>query len=489
MTISHSRKWSILIVVTLVGFITNLDSTIVVIGLPKIMEGLNITIVTGLLVITGYIISNSVFLLPAGNLADKLGTKPIFLLGLIIFTVSTIFCGIANSGFTLIIFRLIQGAGAALSVSTATPTIVRTFPKEQLGFALGINATSGVIGFVAGPVAGGALISHFGWRSIFFITVPFLIICIVGAFLVMENTDVNIKSKIDWSGVLSFGFGLVALMIALSIGQSCGWLSVPTIGLFIAAVLLLSTFIIIELHVENPLFDFSLFLYRSYKIGLLITFSYCIAYFSLPLLLTIYLQSALNLSPMNAGMLIMPLSVPQLIMGPLGGKLADRLGEEKMIVSGIAVLAVMSFALGKLGPKLSIPALVIPLIIISIANSIAWPSMAKTILSAAPKENVGSASGMYYTVLNVGRALSQTLVILIIESSISSSVVSKVIAGIGSLSNSNVKENLIYSINFNFKVIGALFIICLILGLYLMISKENSNEAEIISLLDKTAKK
>ncbi|AGK98627.1 DHA2 family efflux MFS transporter permease subunit [Clostridium pasteurianum] len=476
---SKSRKWSILIVVTLVAFITNLDSTIVVIGLPKIMEGLNITVVEGLLVITGYIISNSVFLLPAGKLADTLGTKPIFILGLIIFTVSTIFCGIANSGVTLIIFRLIQGAGAALSVSTATPTIVKNFPEEQLGFALGINATSWVIGSVAGPVVGGALISRFGWRSMFFITVPFLIICIAGAFLVMENTEVRIKAKIDWLGVLTFGLGLVSVMAALSIGQSSGWLSVPTIGLFIAAVLLWSAFVIIELRVENPLFDFNLLSYRNYTIGLIITLSYCIAYFSLPLLLTLYLESALKLSPMNAGMLIIPLSIPQLIMGPLGGKFADRFGALRMIVSGIAVLAVMSFTLGNLGPQLSVPALVIPLIIMSIANSIAWPSMAKTILSATPKDSVGSASGMYYTVLNVGRALSQTLVILIIEVSISPALVSKVIVGIGTLSNSNVKGDLIYSINFNLRVIGILFIICLILGLYLAISKEKSNAIKI----------
>ena len=164
---TNTHKWSILLVVTLVAFITNLDSTIVIIGLPKIMQGLNITVVTGLLTITGYIIASTVLILPAGKWADTVGPKRIFILGLVIFTISTVLCGIANSGLTLILYRIVQGAGAALALATATPTIVKAFPDEQLGLALGINATSWVIGAIVGPVAGGALISQFGWRSIF----------------------------------------------------------------------------------------------------------------------------------------------------------------------------------------------------------------------------------------------------------------------------------------------------------------------------------
>lgn len=314
-----SHKWSILFVVTLVSFITNLDSTIVIIGLPKMMEGLNISVTSGLWIITGYIIASTVLILPAGKWADTVGTKRIFMLGLIIFAVGTILCGIANSGLTLNIYRLIQGGGAALAMATATPTIVKTFPSGQLGLALSINATSWVIGAIVGPVAGGALITSFGWRSIFFITVPFVLLCIIGAFLVMEETTPKVSQKNDWIGIVTFSLGLILTMIVLSEGQSLGWLSYKTLGLFIFSILLWIVFIITELRVENPLFNFNLLSYRNYSIGLGITLCYCIAYFSLPLLLSIYLQSALHLNPAISGLLMISLSVPQLILGPFAG--------------------------------------------------------------------------------------------------------------------------------------------------------------------------
>lgn len=146
MTNSHKHKWSILIIVTLVSFITNVDSTIVIIGLPKIMQGLNLTVGVGLWTITAYIISSTVIILPAGKWADTVGTKRIFILGLVVFTIGTVLCGIANSGLTLIIYRIIQGVGAALALATATPIILKTFSDNQLGLALGINATSWVVG-------------------------------------------------------------------------------------------------------------------------------------------------------------------------------------------------------------------------------------------------------------------------------------------------------------------------------------------------------
>jgi MFS family permease len=208
------------------------------------MEGLNISVTSGLWIITGYIIASTVLILPAGKWADAVGAKRIFMLGLIIFAIGTILCGIANSGLTLNIYRLVQGAGAALAMATATPTIVKTFPSSQLGLALSINATSWVIGAIVGPVVGGTLITQFGWRSIFLITVPFVLICIIGAYLVMEETKPNIKQKNDWVGILTFSLGLILTMIVLSEGQSFGWLSYKTLGLSLIAILLWAVFII-----------------------------------------------------------------------------------------------------------------------------------------------------------------------------------------------------------------------------------------------------
>jgi len=461
------RKWIILAIVTLVSFITNVDATIVIIGLPSMVEGLHITMITGLWIITSYIITSTIFLLPAGRWADMVGTKRIFILGLGIFTIATVLCGIAHSGTTLIIYRFIQGAGAALALATATPIIVRTFPPEQLGLALGINSTSWVIGSIAGPVVGGALIGQYGWPSIFFVTVPFGLIGMIAAWFVLEDSEAPVKSKTDWKGMLTFGLGLIALLIALSEGQAWGWLSAPILGLFLATLVAWIAFVITELQVKHPMFNLSLLSNRHYTAGLGITLNYCIGYFGITFLLTLYLQGALHLSPLQSGMLLIPLSAPQLIMGPLGGLLADRFGPVRMMMFGLSFLAGGLFLLGNLGLQLSIAAVVMPLIIISVSNGIAWPSLAKTVLSAVPREHSGSASGMFYTIYNVGRALSQTLALAAVEFTVAPDIISQALMGTAEVPDRNIENILVQSIDNSFLFFILFFVVALLLTLLL----------------------
>jgi EmrB/QacA subfamily drug resistance transporter len=464
----HSRKWSILAVVTLVSFITNVDSTIVVIGLAKLMAGLNLNVVVGLWTITSYIITSTVFLLPSGRWADMAGTKPVFLWGFAVFTVATVLCGVSGSGAALIIFRSIQGVGAALALATATPIIINTFPQKQLGLALGINSTSWVIGAIVGPVAGGALINALGWRSIFFVTVPFALVGLIAAWFILEDKTTAMKSKTDWIGVFTFGSGLTALLVALSEGPSWGWNSIPVLALWIIMAGLWSAFIITELRVANPLFDFSLLSHFQYTAGLGITIMYCIGFFGITFLLTIYLQGALHLNPLDTGLLLIPLSAPQLIMGPLGGKLADHFGPLRQLAIGTVFIGIGLLLLGNLGVKLSVMTVIIPLLIISAANGLAWPSLAKTVFSAAPREQAGSASGMFYTVYNVGRALSQVLVLLVVELGVSPQIVSQALVGMTKIRALGVTSALVRSTDAGFKFLNIFFGIQLLVTLMLL---------------------
>lgn len=459
----HKNKWAILAVVTLVSFITNIDSTIVVIGLPKLMQGLHASIVTGLWSITSYMITGTVFLLPAGRWSDMIGKKRIFILGFSVFTIATILCGGATSGGILIVFRFVQGIGAALALSTATPIILKTFSKNELGLAIGINSTSWVLGAIIGPVAGGALISFFGWRSIFFVTVPFALVGIITASLVLEGDSNLVRFKTDWAGILTFDMGLTLFLIVLSEGQSWGWFSPLVMVLIFLIVGCWVSFILIEKKVKSPLFNLQLLKNGHYAVGLILEASYCIGYFAITFLLTIYLQGTLHLSPLNAGMLLIPLSAPQLIMGPFGGKLADRFGTLRLLMIGLVFLSIGMFLLGNLGAQLSPMALISPLIIISVANSLTWPSLVKTVLSQAPQEQAGAASGMFYTVYNAGRALSQTLVLLAVELGVSSGVVTQALVGLSKIRSSGVVHALIYSTNTGFHIFTFCFAIALVL--------------------------
>lgn len=479
MTNSNLKKWRVLFVVSLVSFITNVDSTIVIIGLPKIMEGLNITLVTGLLVITVYIIANTVLLLPSGRWADILGTKKIFICGMIVFTIGTILCGFSNSGIMLVVFRVIQGIGAALASAPVTPIIIKTFPKEQLGLALGVNSTSWVIGALIGPVIGGALISSFGWRSVFFCTVPVALICILEGLIILKENNEVIKTRTDWIGILTFGIGLTAIMTALSEGQSVGWTSGIIIALFITTILFFGLFIITEQKVQNPLFNFKLFSHKNYTIGIGITLCYVIGYFCVPLFLTIYLQGALHLTVMESSLLMIPLSAPQLIIGPIGGKLSDYLGAKKSIGLGILLLNVGLIILGNLGQSLSIPSIVIPLTILCTGNCIAWPSLFKISLLSIPKEETGAASGMFFTIYEFGRALSQTLAILVMSLIISPEIASKAIVGMADFDGMEVKGNLVFSLNYGFRFFTIFFVIALISAFYLFKSQKETESIVI----------
>lgn len=465
-----SRKWWILSVVTLVAFITNVDGTIVIVGLPRIIGGLHISFTVGLWTLTAYILTSTVLLLPAGRMADRAGPKRVFMVGLAVFTASTTLCGFAPSGTLLILFRLIQGGGAALALATATPIIVRAFPPNQLGQALGINSTSWVIGSIVGPVAGGALVGSLGWRWIFFVTVPFAVAGIVGAWLVLvERAPMKVSRRgLDWFGAFSFAVALTAILVALSEGAIWGFTSVPTLGLFGLAGLLLVGFVRWELASKNPLFDFHLFRHRHYRSGLGVTMSYSIGYFASTFLLTIYLQGALHQTPLASGLLLIPLSAPQLIMGPVGGTLADRLGPARLVLAGIVLLGTGAFLLGDLGPHLSPLKIIVPLLVMSFANGLAWPSLTKAVMSSLPSQQTGIGSGMFYTFRNIGMALSLTLAFLVSEASLPAPVASRVFLGTAGILSPKLEGVLVHSTDVGFHFFVGFYVLAFVLAIALL---------------------
>ncbi|MED4754900.1 MFS transporter [Brevibacillus choshinensis] len=461
-------KWSVLFVVTLVSFITNLDATIVVTGLPPLMKDLSLSIGTGMWTITSFYITSTVFLLPSGRWSDMLGTKRIFLWGFALFTLATALCGTAGSGAALIGYRLLQGTGAAMAMAASTPILIRTFPPNELGVALGINNIAWVTGSLIGPVLGGALIGEFGWRSMFYAVVPIGVIGLAAGILFLRDTLADKKAKTDWPGMLTFGPGLTALLIALSEGQAWGWASGRTLGLFATTIFLWIAFVFIEMKARHPLFHLSLLAYRNYSIGLGITMSYCIGYFAVTILLTLYLQGAQNLSPLESGLMLIPLSVPQLFTAPFGGRLADRFGPARMILLGSFLIGFALLMLGQLGHQLSNMAVIIPLMIISAATGLSWPSLAKTVLSAAPQEQAGSASGMFWTVYNMCRAISQALALAVVQLVAQSEVASKLLSGAGVEDLSQSKDTLIHASNIGFRFFAVFLAIAVVLGLLLL---------------------
>ncbi|CAG7659048.1 MFS transporter [Paenibacillus allorhizosphaerae] len=482
---TQSGKWSVLFVVTLVSFITNLDATIVVNGLPPLMEDLHLSLEMGMWTLTSFYITSTVFLLPSGRWSDMFGTKRIFLGGFALFTIATYLCGMAGSGTVLILARLLQGVGAAMAMAASTPILMRTFPPHELGRALGINNIAWVTGSLLGPVVGGALIGGFGWRSMFYAIVPLGILGLIAGVLILRESEELEKASTDWLGLLTYGTGLTALLIVLSEAQAWGWASARTLGLLAMGILFWIAFVFIEKKARNPLFDLSLLSYRDYTIGLGITMSYCIGYFAVSVLLTLYLQGVQNLSPLESGLMLIPLSVPQLFMAPFGGKLADRFGPSSMILLGSFLIGFAILLLGQLGPELSNTTIIIPLLIISAATGLSWPSLAKAVLTAAPQNQAGPASGVFWTLYNMCRAISQALVLVIIQWIAKSDVASQLLSGAKSDELTQSRDALIHSSNVGFRLFAAFLALAIVLGVFLRRPHEKRQEIHAIKNMEK----
>lgn len=461
------KKWLVLSVVTLVAFVTNLDATIVVVGLPRMVQSLHTTVTLGLWTLTSYIIASTVFLLPAGRWADQFGTKKIFMLGLGLFTVATFLCGVAPNGALLLTFRVIQGTGAAFSLATATPIIVRTFPSQELGRAIGINSISWVMGSIVGPVAGGILVSTLGWRSIFFVAIPLGLAGVIGAAVVLKDIPSTVDTRSDGLGALSFGVGLTGLLVSLSLGQRWGWLSFTTLGLIALSVLLFVVFVRIESHHPAPMFDLRLLSHHHYRAGLGVTLGYSIGFFATTFLLTLYLQGAIHLSPIQAGLMFVPLSAPQLVVGPWGGALADRYGPARLIIGGVAILIVAAVWLSRLAGHFWAGSVIIPLALMSVANGLAWPALTKAVMSSAPKDRTGAASGMFYTFRNVGMSLSFTLSLVAAETSLPPSIATQVFLGQGIL-NSRLVGALVHATDAGFAFFVIFYALALVMAIPLL---------------------
>lgn len=466
---AQDRRWWILTAVTVSAFIMNIDATIVVVGLPRMVAGLHTTVTTGLWTLTAYIITSTIFLLPAGRWSDTVGRKRIFLAGLAVFALATVGCGLATSGAELVAFRLVQGGGAALALATATPLLVEAFPSHELGRALGVNSTSWVLGSIVGPVAGGALVGTVGWRWIFWVTVPFALAGFaMGVRFLPKDVPATARSRTDWAGMFTFGIALTALLVALSQGLAWGWASPRIVGAFVAAGVLLIAFVAYEFRDVAPLFDLRLMRNPSYRDGLLVAVTYGIGFFATTFLLTFYLQGALRLSPLVAGFILVPLSIPQLLLAPLGGWLADHLGPVRPMIAGACLLVTSALLLGQLGRQLSIPAVIVPLLVMSAANALTWPPLVKLVMSNAPATRLGSASGMFYTVRNAAMALSLTLALVVAEVSLPPSIAVRVFVGTNGLLAPKAAGQLVGATDDGFRVFAGFYLAALLvtLGLF-----------------------
>jgi EmrB/QacA subfamily drug resistance transporter len=396
----ENRKWWTLGAVSFGLFMIMLDNTVVNVALPTMQRELGVGLSELEWVVTGYALMFAALMLTGGKLADHYGRRLLFVIGLVVFTAASLWCGLADSGSMLIAARLVQGAGAALMNPSTLGIIAATFPPRERGMAIGIWAGTAAMALAIGPLVGGLLTEHVGWSWIFFVNVPVGIVAIAASFvLIDESKDESEESRLDLPGQITGGLGLFSLTYALIEGNSYGWSSGRILGAFVAAAALLAAFVLLERHQRAPMLDLSLFRSGTYAGANLVMLLVSLAMFGVFFFVSLYMQNILGYSAVEAGATFLPMTLLVVVCAPVAGKLSDRFGSRWLITSGMVLLAVQLLYFSQLGQDESFWSLLPALLIGGVCMSLTMTPTAAAAVRAVPvnKSGVGSA------VLNAAR--------------------------------------------------------------------------------------
>ncbi len=412
------RKWWTLLVVCVGTFMLLLDITIVNVALPEIAKDLKASFSDIQWVIDAYALTLASVLLTAGTLADRLGRRLLYSIGLVLFALTSLLCALSPSALFLILARGGQGIGGAIMFATALALLAQEFHGAERGTAFGIWGAAIAASAAVGPLLGGALTEGFGWSSIFYINVP---VGIIGAGLAMtklrESRDPEGK-RIDWIGTVTFTSSLFLLMLAIIRGNTDGWGSTKIIVLFTAAGLLLAAFVVSQLVQERPMFDLSLFRKPAFSGASIVAFTLSAGMFAMFLYIVFYLQTLLGLSPLQTGLRFLPFTVVAFFVSAASGRLSTRVPIRLLLGLGLAMTGAGLLLMRGLTPTSQWTALLPGFIVAGAGVGLVNPPLASAAIGVVPPQRSGMASGINNTFRQVGTATGIAVLGALFESRI-----------------------------------------------------------------------
>src|SRR5919198_2777088 len=336
-----ARKWWTLMAVSVATFMLLLDITVVNVALPSIRDDLGGSFSDLQWVVDAYALTLAALVLTAGSLADRLGRRRLFALGLGIFSAASLLCALSPDPTFLNVARALQGIGGAVMFAVSLALLAQEFPAgRERANAMGIYGATIGVAVAIGPLVGGALTDGLGWRSIFYLNVPVGLAAIAVTYAKLrESRDPN-ATRIDWPGVASFSAALFMLVLALVRGNDEGWGSTLIVSLFAGAAALLAAFLAIERRVAEPMLPLALFRRRAFTGVQLAAFAVSGSMFALFLYLTLYLQNFLGFSPIGAGLRYLPITVAAFVVAPLAGMALAKVQARYLMSAGLALTGV-----------------------------------------------------------------------------------------------------------------------------------------------------
>jgi EmrB/QacA subfamily drug resistance transporter len=401
-----TRKWWTLGAVCVATFMLLLDITVVNTALPAIQKDLGGSFTDLQWVIDAYALSLAALVLTAGSLADRLGRRRVFAIGLGIFSVASLLCALSPDPTFLNLSRGLQGIGGAVMFAVSLALVAQEFPSgPERGMAMGIYGATIGIAVAIGPLVGGLLTDGLGWQSVFLINVPIGLAAVaVTYWKLAESRDPN-ATRIDWGGLLTFSTALFLLVLALVRGNDEGWGSTSIVSLFAAAGLLLVAFLAIERRAAQPMLPLGLFRRPAFTGVQLAAFAVSGSMFALFLYFTLYLQSFLGYSPVEAGVRYLPITIASFIVAPLSGIALARIQARYLMSAGLALTGVGLLLAHGLNVSSDWTALLAGFVVSGIGVGLLNPVIADVALSVVPKEQSGMAAGINDTFRQVGIAV------------------------------------------------------------------------------------
>jgi EmrB/QacA subfamily drug resistance transporter len=403
------RKWWTLAAVSFGLFMIMLDNTVVNVALPAIQEDLGTGLSELQWIVTGYALTFAALMLIGGKLADAYGRRLIFVIGIVIFTGASLWCGLADSGNMLIAARVVQGAGAALMNPATLSIIAATFPPKERGMAIGIWAGTAALALAIGPLVGGLLTEHLSWHWIFFVNVPVGIVAIVASFLLITESRDDTHESLDLPGLGTSALGLFALTYGLIEANAYGWTSARIVGSFVIAAVALASFVQIERRRRSPMLDLSLFRSGTYAGANVSMLLVALAMFGIFFFVSLYMQNILGYSAVQAGAAFLPMTVLIILVAPFAGKASDKYGSRWLMTIGMVLLGVQLLYLSQMSADATFWNLLPGFIVGGFGMAMTMTPTAAAATRAVPVEKSGVGSAVLNAMRQVGGSLGVAL--------------------------------------------------------------------------------
>ena len=412
--------------------ITAVDTTIVVLALPEIQRSLGIGITSVVWVIIGYLLVITILATQVGRLGDMFGRVHMYRVGFLIFIAGSALCALAWNEASIVAFRLVQGVGGALVTANSGAVIADTFPASKRGRAYGFNSIGWSLGAVLGIVLGGIIVTYISWRWIFWINVPIGIGAYAVALRVLRDRGKRERRRIDLAGMATLGLGLFGVLWAMT-KLATATVDLVLLGYLAGGLIMLAIFVIIERAHPDPMLDLSLFKIPAMTPSLLAALFQALGNFAVLFLVIMYLQGARGLQPISAALLLVPGYLIGGVVGPVIGRLTDRIGPVLPATVGLAIQAGAFAIYAQLGLATPLWLVVIASVVNGVGNGSFFPANTTAVMKASPPGGFGGASGMLRTFSNGGMGFSFAIAILIAAHSIARGLAFAIFVGTVSL--------------------------------------------------------